>query len=85
VIHAAQSERRQRGAFDRGRRPARQDPPRLGRSPVRPGTAWHEACRTTAEGGRLGGRRPGGPDRLRGGERGSGCGVPVCCHCGSAL
>jgi len=53
VIHAARSERRQRGAFRPGRRPARHDPPRPGRSPVRPGKAWREACRTTAGGGGL--------------------------------
>jgi len=71
--------------FDRGRRPARHDPPRPGRSPVRPGKGWREACRTTAEGGGLPVGRAGGPDRLRGGERGPGCAVPVCCHRGSAL
>jgi len=43
------------------------------------------ACRTTAEGGGLPVRRPDSPDCLRRGERGPGCGVPACCHCGSAL
>jgi len=51
--------------------------------PARESLTWSlpDDCR----GRRLAGRRPGGPDRLRGGERGPGCAVPVCCHRGSAL
>jgi len=85
VIHAAQSERRQRGALRSGSS-TRSPWPAAARPvsrPARGSLTWSlpDDCR----GRRLAGRRPGGPDRLRGGERGPGCGVPVCCRCGSAL